>query len=364
VTHRILHIVGSLEINGAFKHLRYLATRLPADRFDTHVIALRASQAAVDTLRRAGVEPVVIGWRGKLDIVAFCRARRQIKRCKPDLIHFWSLQSDNYFALATTRAAGVKRKVVSVRGGTDRGLPVGSRWIVKRIDKFVVSGTMIRHQCLAAGMSPNKLATIMDGVCPVGESPISQPELLAELGLPSDAKLIAYIGSLTLEKRLKELIWAIDQLKAVGTAAHLLIVGDGPLRNALERYSRLNRVDDRVHFLGFRDDLTRFLSHVDVLWQPGAGQGQSNAILEAMRAGIPVVAADAAGNRELVVAGETGYLVPLRERAGFARCTLPLLENAELAARLGADGRRRAIQFHDVDETVSQYAELYRCLLD
>jgi glycosyltransferase involved in cell wall biosynthesis len=363
VTHRILHIVGSLEVNGAVKHLKYLATRLPADRFDTHVIALRASQAAVDVLRLAGVEPSVIGWRGKLDVVAFWRAMRQTKGWKPDLVHFWSLQRDDYFALATTRTAGNKRLVVSVRRGTDRGPVVGSGRFVKRIDKFVVNGT-IRHRCLAAGMAPDKLATISDGVCPVGESSISRPELLAELRLPADAKLIGYIGSLTPEKRLKELIWAIDQLKAVGAVAHLLIIGDGPLRNTLERYSRLNRVDDRVHFLGFRSDLERFLSHINVLWQAGSCQGQSNAILEAMCAGIPVVAIDAAGNREIVTSGKSGYLVPVGERAGFARCTLPLLENSELAARLGAYGRRRAIQFHDVDETVSQYAELYRCLLD
>jgi glycosyltransferase involved in cell wall biosynthesis len=140
------------------------------------------------------------------------------------------------------------------------------------------------------------------------------------------------------------------------------MIGDGPLRQALERYRFLNGVDDRVHFLGWQTDVARLLRQVDVLWHAGAQEGQSCAILEGMAAGIPVVAADAPGNRELVISGVTGYLVPLRERAGFARWTLPILEDAELARRLGAAGRQHVLENHQVDQMLARYANLYRCL--
>ncbi len=191
---------------------------------------------------------------------------------------------------------------------------------------------------------------------------VDRGQLLDELRLPHDAKLIAYLGPLTLEKRLKELIWAADQLKAVGVPAHLLMIGDGPRRQPLERYRRLNRVDDRVHFLGWRTDVPRLLSQVDVVWHAGAQDGQSSAILEAMAAGIPVVAADAPGNRELVAHGVNGYLVPLKERAGFARWTLPLLEDAALANRIGEAGRQRVLEGHRLEDMLSAYASLYRSL--
>ena len=129
------------------------------------------------------------------------------------------------------------------------------------------------------------------------------------------------------------------------------------------RYQRLNRIEERVHFLGSRDDVARFLPHVDVLWQAGCCEGQSSAILEAMAAGVPVVAANAPGNRELVIEGETGYLVPMRQRAGFARCTLPLVENRELAQRLGTAGRQRVLQYFRVEDMVARYSRLYRELL-
>jgi glycosyltransferase involved in cell wall biosynthesis len=234
------------------------------------------------------------------------------------------------------------------------------RWFEKRTDRVVVNSEAVRKHCLAAGIEERKIAFIADGADAVEKSTARRQELLRELKLQPDAKLVTYVGGLTKQKRLKELIWAIDQLKAVNSSAYLLIVGDGPLRNSLERYTWLNRVEDRVRFLGFRSDVDRLLAQADVLWQAGAGEGQSNAILEAMGAGVPVVAADASGNREVVVPGETGYLVPLQERAGFARCTLPLLEDAELAARLGAAGQRQAMELHRMNDMVAGYAKIYQ----
>ena len=76
-------------------------------------------------------------------------------------------------------------------------------------------------------------------------------------------------------------------------------------------------MQERVHFLGERGDIGQILPHVDVLWQAGDCEGQSYAVLEAMGAGVPVVAADAAGNRELVAHGETGYLSPVNSRAAL-----------------------------------------------
>src|SRR5262249_4656723 len=152
-----------------------------------------------------------------------------------------------------------------------------------------------------------------------------------------------------------ELIWAIDQLKAVGVPAHLLVIGEGPMRQALERYRWLNRVDDRVHFLGARQDVGRLLPHCEVLWQAGVYQGQSHAMLEAMASSIPVVATESPGNRELVIHGRTGYLAPLGERAGFAHWTLPILEEPGLATELGAAARQKVHMLHQPDAMLESY---------
>jgi glycosyltransferase involved in cell wall biosynthesis len=366
VKQRVVHLIGSLEVSGATKQLTYLATRLPPADFESHVIALRANPAALEMLRSKGVEPVVIGWRGPWDAVGFWRLSQQLRRRKADIVHMWPAAFGSWPMEACARLAGIRRRVASIRRLENQGThsAIGSaRRIAKGADRVVVNSASVRNGCIASGVPAEKVTVIFDGVCPIEKSSSSRQQLLSELQLPSDAKLVAFLGGLTKQKRLKELIWATDQLKAVGTKAHLLIIGDGPLRKRLERYSWLNRLEDRVRFLGFRSDAARLVSHVDVVWQAEAGEGQSDAILEGMGAGAPVVAADSPGNRELVTPGENGYLVSLRERAGFARCTLPLLEDADLAARLGAEGRRRVEQNHRVDAMVAAHAKLYEAIL-
>jgi len=104
----------------------------------------------------------------------------------------------------------------------------------------------------------------------------------------------------------------------------------------------------------------RLLPHFDVLWSTSEYEGQSNVILEAMAAGVPVVATDIAGMRELVVAGETGYLVPVGDRAGFAKRTEGLLNDPATAARLSEAARRRVETEFSVARMVERHAALYR----
>ena len=141
---------------------------------------------------------------------------------------------------------------------------------------------------------------------------------------------------------MKDAIWAADLLKVIRDDVHLLVFGDGPHRDRLRRFREQVVIRDKVHFLGHRNDLWQWLPHFDVFWSTSGYEGQSNAILEAMAAGVPVVATDIPGTRELVVPGETGFLVRVGHRAGFARWTNQLLDDATLSRRLGQAGRQRA----------------------
>jgi glycosyltransferase involved in cell wall biosynthesis len=362
-----LHIVPSLELGGAARQLAYLASGMQVAGFACDVIALKASRSGIAMLHSRGIEPIVLNWRGPLDAVSAWQLRGHIRDWKPAVVHLWSLTNGGCAAAVLARACGVKRLVISIRSvdGLAAGtMPWLGRAVRRRADRLIVNSAALRDACLAAGLEPTSVQIIPCGVALCEKTSMSRAELLERLGLPAEAKIIAFLGSLTRKNRLKELIWATDQLKAVETNAHLLIVGDGLQRGALERYSRLNHIEDRVHFLGFRSDGQCILPHVDVLWQASAGSGQSSAILEAMAASVPVVAADSAGNRELIVPGQSGYLVPASERAGFARCTLPLLENPQLAAQMGATGRSRALKFHQLDQMLASYLQVYRQLLE
>src|SRR6185436_9891018 len=120
-------------------------------------------------------------------------------------------------------------------------------------------------------------------------------------------RLIGAIGRLWPQKRLKDIVWSADLVKCVRDDGHFLIIGDGPQRSRLERYAEQAHVPEMVHLLGERSDVPRILPHLDLLVLASSHEGQSNAIMEAMSAGVPVVASDIPDNRDLVVNGETGF---------------------------------------------------------
>jgi glycosyltransferase involved in cell wall biosynthesis len=143
-----------------------------------------------------------------------------------------------------------------------------------------------------------------------------------------------------------------------------MIVGDGPQQRRLLRFRDQVVIRDKVHFLGHRGDVLRMMPHFDVLWSTSGYEGQSNSIMEAMAAGVPVVATDVPGTRELVVPEVTGYLAAVGDRAAIARHTNRLLDNADLARQSGQAGRERMLREFSVEKMVRKHVALYRELLE
>ncbi len=363
---RVLQIIPSLDRCGAEKQLTLLATGLPRDRFDVHVCALTRGGPLEQPLQRAGIPVTIVGKSWKIDPLAYRRLKRLIVRLQPDLVHTWIFAANAYGRWAA-RSAGVKHLVAG-----ERCVDAWKQWHELAIDKLLARDTQrivtnssgVRDFYAEHGLPADKFVIIPNGVEPL-TGPASKPreELLAELGLPPGARLIAAVNRLWPQKRVKDLIWAADLLKIVNPEAHLLIVGDGPQRWRLERYRDQCEIRDCVHFLGQRDDLASWLAHCECLWLGSGYEGQSNAILEAMSAGLPVIATDIPGNRDLVVPNQTGYLVPVGDRAAFARWTNVLLNDSELAAQLGTAGRQRVRTEFSVEKMVARHAALYEELL-
>ena len=213
------------------------------------------------------------------------------------------------------------------------------------------------------GTPAEQVRVIANGVAPPDPPAVTRRQLLAELELPANSRLVALVGRLWPQKRVKDAIWAADLLKVIRDDVHLLVIGDGPQRDRLRRYRDLCQIRDKVHFLGERGDVPRILPHFDVLWSTSGYEGQSNVILEAMAAGVPVVATDIPGTRELVVAGVTGYLVPVGDRAAFAKWTERLAERCGLGRPPGAAARQRVQSEFSVEKMVARHVELYREVL-
>ena len=362
---RILQIIPTLDRAGAEKQMSLLARGLPREEFDVHVCALTRGGPLLAELREADIPTTVIGKRWKLDPLAYTRLRRHVEQVRPDLIHTWIFAADAY-GRAAGIACGVKCMVSGLRcvdpwkGRLELSI---DRYLARRTSRIVANSPGVKEFYVEKGLPAEKIDVIHNGIRPVTPEPTARRQLLAELELPENVRLVGLIGRLWPQKRVKDAIWAADLLKVIRDDVHLLIVGDGPQRDRLWKYRDQVDIRDKVHFLGERGDIPRLLPHFDVLWSTSGYEGQSNAIMEAMTMAVPVVATDIPGTRDLVVHEQTGYLVPIGDRAGFARHTNNLLDDATLARRLGEAGRTRMETEFSIEQMIEQYAELYRGLL-
>ncbi len=342
-----------------------LARGLASEQFDVHVCALTRGGPLQTELDEAGVPTCVIGKRWRVDPRAYGRLRRHVARLRPDLVQTWLFAANSYGRAAALQC-GVgcvvanERCVDPWKGQVELAI---DRYLARRTQRIVTNSPAVRDFYVARGLPEEKFAVIPNGVAPAAPSPTGRAELLAELGLPQDALLVGLIARLWRQKRIKDAIWAADLLKVIRDDVHLLILGDGPQRDRLRKFRDQCRIRDKVHLLGHRPDAARLLPHLAVLWSTSAYEGQSNVILEAMAAGVPVAATDIPGTRDLVVHGRTGYLFPVGDRAALTRHTNNLLNDPGLAERLGQAGQARALGAFSVERMVRRYAELYRELL-
>jgi glycosyltransferase involved in cell wall biosynthesis len=367
VTKRILQIIPTLDRGGAEKQMTLLAEGLPRDEFDVHVCALTRGGPLLADLGRAGIPTTVIGKRWKFDPLAFHQLRRHVARVRPDLVHTWIFAADAY-GRAAGIACGVRRMVAGLRcvdpwkGRLELSV---DRYLARRTSCLVANSPSVKEFYVGKGLPAEKIEVIHNGVGvrSAAAETFTRGQLLGQLGLPEGSRLVGLIGRLWPQKRVKDAIWAADLLKVIRGDVHLLVIGDGPERDRLWKYRDQVEIRDKVHFLGERSDVGRLLAHLDVLWSTSGYEGQSNAIMEAMAAGVPVVATDVPGTRDLVVDGETGYLAPIGARAAFARRTNQLLDDADLARRLGHAGRERMQSEFTIEKMIRQYADVYRRVL-
>lgn len=360
----ILHLISHLDAYGGARMLRYLASSQADCGASVAVAALAADPYVVCELRDAGVDVRSFDCRGPWDVVAQARLVRMATRSAVDLVHAWDARTLALIALGQSRR--LASRCVATLGWSDAKRPWTSR-IVKRARRrvacFAASDASTLAWLTAAGIAADRVIAIPPGVAVPPTPTRSRADVLGDLSLPLDAPLIAVVSPLVRSKGLDETIWHFELLRVLHPSARLLFVGDGPDRARLERFANQVSEPDAVRFLGFRNDHAELLAHVDAYWQLTVSLTVPWALLEALAAGAPVVAADTPAHRAVVIHNETGRLVPEGDRAAVTRVTDELLVDPESAQRLGRAAAETTVSQWSLDRALDAYDQLYRCAM-
>lgn len=265
----------------------------------------------------------------------------------------------------------------SIAGGTGlvfhEHMRVGSTvippWLqapfARRADRIVaVSDSVARDVVSRLRAVQNRVVTVHNAADIDRIDQASPSDLRGELGLPADTLLLGFAGRLIPLKGVRVAIEACAELRQTDPRVHLVVVGDGTLRLSLEKQARALGIADAVHFVGTRRDVPGILKSVDVYVQPSLWEGLPMVVLEAMAAGVAVVATGVDGTPELVVDGETGLLVPPRDPGAFAAAISSLLSAPERRQAMGRAGRQRVEDHFTFAAAARKVESIYREVME
>jgi glycosyltransferase involved in cell wall biosynthesis len=235
------------------------------------------------------------------------------------------------------------------------------RIIRKLSHKFVGVSSSVTSGLINVGVPATRVTGIHNGVDVTKFSGEKDLQFRKDLGIPAESPLVGMIANL---RPAKDHVLAIQAAAAVIDKipnACFVFVGDGVEAgdNDLTRVRSELRLDKNVWFAGLRNDIPSILSSLDLFVLASKVEGLPVTIIEAMSAGLPVVASDVGGVYEVVVHGQTGFLVPASDLNSLADRILEIISNKELAASLGEAGRERAIQGFSTEVMASAYRNLY-----
>ena len=367
---KLLELLTNFHIGGAERQVANLALGLDASHFDLHLACLRHSGellAELETLRVPRPE-FPIGpiyslktlWQG-------IRLAHYVRTNLIQIVHSYGFYP-NIFTVPVARLAGASIVVASIRDTGDLLTPIQRRLqkvVCRFADCVLVNAEAIRQSLLEQGYAPSKIVVIRNGIMlskftGKGRSAV----LRRELGLPRSARLVAVFSRLNWMKGVEFFLDAAIVLAGRFPDVYFLVVGDGGNKKALEEQACRLGLGQRVVFTGFRNDVSDLLSEVAISVLPSLSEGTSNTLLESMAAGIPVIATRVGGNPEVIEDGVSGLLVQPRDSAALAGAMGRLLDDEDLALRLGQAGRRRVSEIFSIEGSVHETEHLYQRLVE
>jgi glycosyltransferase involved in cell wall biosynthesis len=386
-TIKLLAVMEATTVTGPAKHLINFCQRarhqeLAAEglpRVEASIVTFRRGAGAgeteepnrfVEAARAAGIEVDVIDERFRFDTSVIGQLRRIVETRAPDIIETHMIKS--HFLV---KLSGLGRRLhwVAYHHGyttTDLKMLVYNqlnRWSLPSANRVITVCEPFARQLAGAGVAREKISVRHNSIGPAAEVGAEEVQALRRrLGVEGGERLILSVGRLSREKGHVDLIEALGELRRLnaGLDFKLIIVGEGPERVRVESAASAAGVSDRIVFAGHSSEVRAFYELADVLALPSHSEGSPLVLLEAMAAGLPVVATRVGGVPEIVNDGESALLVAPRDARAMAAALERVLTDEACARALAANASSRAASHFSPELQVRSLVEIYSRLVN
>jgi len=367
----ILYLIDYFHRTGGTEtHLAQLITGLPADRFRCSLVAFDlGTNALLEGLRARGVPvvhlPVGREYVPRAALQAW-RLARLIRRERCDIVQTFHQKADTYGALVAW-LAGVKHLVSSKRDTGDLRRPwhvLTNRALRRLFDAFVAVADGVRAAVLANDhLPPARVFTIYNGVDTTRfavPSAAQKADARSRFGFEAGDFVVGMVAGFRPEKNHDVFFEGLLQALPSIPTLRVLAVGGGPLLEQFRERLAHTVLGARTVFTGDVADVLACLWAMDVgCLTPGSNEGFSNAILEQMAVGLPMIVSDVGGNGEAVIDGVSGWIIPRLDSAALSKALVAVHNDAERAAAMGRAARTRAQERFSLQRMCAEHAQLY-----
>ncbi len=327
----ILYVIWSLGLGGAEQVVKSLVKGLNKAKFRPFICCLNDEGRFADELKAQGIQVFALNKKRGIDFSVVPKLVKIIKENNINVVHTHLWGANLWGRLAANEA---HIPVVVTEHNVDVWKNpihfVIDRFLFRKTDCFVAVSEMVRgFYSQKLGVTREKIEVVYNGVeikvpqCPCAPVP-QQKNIKNELGINDDEKVIAVIGRLVPQKGIEFFLNAMKGVfnhrpSTIDNRLKILIVGEGPLLNNLKLKVKNEKLEDKVEFLGFRKDIPEILSITDILVLPSSREGLPMILLEAMAAGVIVVATRVGGTPELLQDGFNGFLIEYGDAVGLEK---------------------------------------------
>ncbi|MCD6217616.1 glycosyltransferase family 4 protein [bacterium] len=374
---KVISVVTRVAMDSAGKQAILITDNLDKEIYETILVTGSCEANEVDMsrwingrdIRHVHIPEMKREIRPYLDFIAFCKIFWLFIKEKPDIVHTRTAKSGTLGRVAA-KLSGVPILIHTFDGHVFNGyfgkhktfIILSIERILARFTNRIIAISNSQKKDLLGFLkikNPDKIRVVHIGFDFDEFKPPANGALRKELHLDDDDLLVGFVGRLAPIKRVDRLINAYEEVTRKVPQGKLVIVGDGELRGEMQEMVRMKKLEDKIFFLGVRQDLETVYSGIDVIAMSSDNEGTPAVLIEALTYGKPVASTNVGGIPDVVTDGFSGLLAKANGHSDLANALIEMLNNRELREELGDNGRNDVHRKFSLQNLISKLDSLY-----